>query len=186
MIFNPVFYYVLIVLISAVTSFVLGKACKKLFLNKEVLNFIVHFLVFVSMWSILYRISCDVLILKSNEKYKKLVFIGNTEIELDGINYKLQEIDYDDSFIINKTNKPLVFETIDYGKPAVPRLRFDFVHILEPDSMWTRKNTPDYYPWDIPPEKVSTFTGNEWELKTWIRYANEEEISEYQKFHNMR
>lgn len=186
MLLNSTLYYILILPLSVVISLALSLALKRLLFNLFTsmlkLNTVVRtfgVLVFVVVLVYLLIIANNLLVINENINMKKYVFIGKTELYIDGINYSLEKVDYKDVFIINKTGSLLVFETYDYGNPIVPIMKFDFIYGVEPDSMVARSNRPDYYPWQLPPQEVYVQSQVKWERKEWIRYATDDERRKY-------
>ncbi|MNJ90852.1 hypothetical protein D3C87_84920 [compost metagenome] len=134
-------------------------------------------IVFLVTWFLLHHVGTDVMVIR-RLNYDELVVIGGNSAEVDGKNYILQQENSSAKFMINKTGRPLVFESLDYGDPSFPRLHFDRIFLFEPDSIENHYDFPDYFPWQPAPTSVSVMKGVKSDIKEWVRYATEEELSQ--------
>lgn len=194
MILNASFYNLLIFAIALAIGFLLFLLLKPMLKNRKGLRILLCLVMFMISWIVLYNTGTDVVVVRKNsETY--FVLIGTDQLAIDGKTYKLkQEImegfemdgkqfipnsvtDYS-KFIINKTGKPLVFESITYGTSSFPAIKFNNVDLFPADEVKGVSDFPDYFPSQVPPRSISVTKGIEYDREEWLRFAKQDEISD--------
>lgn len=188
MILNSILFYALILPVGISIAIPLGFMVK-FFIPKfgaftkdeiRVYTLIGRIIIGIVSMFIIYNKANDLVVVNPNGEIEKYTFLGRIDFSIDNITYVLKREPNKTCFIINKTNRLLVYESLDYGEPLfnMPIL-FESVDGLEPDSMTIRKELPNYYPWENPPNSIKVQQYVKWKSKYWLHFASQHEKEVY-------
>lgn len=87
----------------------------------------------------------------------------------DGQGVQIRQVEGEDNFIVNCTDKMMALESIHYGESI---FIFDFgPTLIPPHTTLSTASEIDYYPYETPPGAVSVQKGTESDTKYWLRYG---------------
>jgi len=129
----------------------------------------------VLVWLILWG-SCtlDIVVFNGDQSVEHyMAFISGTIETSDGQKIHVHRFNGNDSFIINNSDAPLAVETASYG------MAFNFEtcpQIIPAHRALFTYKTPDYFFEDSPPSSISVDQGIKSSMKTWLRFASDDEL----------